>query len=409
MAVRVLAAELAAGLVMLAATFAAGAAGAPTPAQPAAPDAALEPGGAPADIAQAISDPDEYAWRLFTYVNTQAEPGAAGVAAPGRSIRDYEPDKPVVWETWALISGDGATQVGSEVLRPDGADPGPWASLPRSPEPPKVLSVRLAAPTQPKMMEVRVNEPAFETIRALGLYNIAGLRRVYAEAQSARQADFIRFPDQAKALKAVWKDLGTDPAPAVLARYHWRRIGGHVYGLSGLHIATRDLTTWFWADFEQVDDPLPPTEPSVDSTTRGPNASDRGGVDGERRELSGAKWAYYRLRGTQTGFFDQRGQPTRLANAVMEQGFEHSSCVTCHARATIRATAKGIVTLSANPAHGDDAQGRPPAIADRLNSDLGQPNPALFGKDGLTFLQTDFVWSMAVRVPREALKASPAK
>ena len=64
--------------------------------------------------------------------------------------------------------------------------------------------------------------------------------------------DAIQFPIAAKAVKAVWKDLGAQPPAAVLARYYWRRIGGHVWGLTGLHIATKDLPTWFWSDFESA-------------------------------------------------------------------------------------------------------------------------------------------------------------
>ncbi len=124
---------------------------------------------------------------------------------------------------------------------------------------------------------------------------------------------------------------------------------------------------------------------------------------------TGTKWAHYRLRGTQIGFIDARGQPTRLANGIMEQNFEHTSCITCHARASIRAQGDQLTMLSPNPAHFDDGQGRPPAIPDSQNSDLGPPNPALYGKDGLTFLQTDFVWSMAVRAPRETLRAGKTK
>ncbi|HEX5125353.1 MAG TPA: hypothetical protein VFW00_01305 [Rhodocyclaceae bacterium] len=66
-----------------------------------------------------INDPDEYAWRLFEYICRQAKPGIAGVADPSKSITQYEPDQPVVWETWALASGQGATQDGSEVYKTD--------------------------------------------------------------------------------------------------------------------------------------------------------------------------------------------------------------------------------------------------------------------------------------------------
>ncbi|HXQ11017.1 MAG TPA: hypothetical protein VN805_08485 [Caulobacteraceae bacterium] len=371
-----------------------------------APAAATrEPGGEPSDVATALGDPDEYAWRLFFFINRQAAPGAAGVADPGRSIRQYDPDEPVVWETWALASGAGRTQAGSEALRVGGVAPVAWSALPRERWPAKVLSVNLANPDGPAILEVRLNRASYDFIRSGGLYTTAGLEQAYAAAVVQRRPDAIQFPVDAKAVKAVWKDLGPRPPPAVLARYHWRRIGSHVWGLTGLHIVTKDLPTWFWADFEHVDDPIPPGEPSSDTTTRGPGALARGAVDGERRELSGTKWAYYRLRGVQIGFTDARGAPTRLSDAVLERGFEHTSCMTCHARATIGVRDGQLERLNPNPTNFDDAQGRPPAIADAKNSDLGVPSVSLFGKDRLTFLQTDFIWAMALRAPRETLPA----
>ena len=367
--------------------------------------AAREPGGEPADVTLAVNNPDEYAWRLFFYLNRQAVRGIAGVADPERSIRQYDPNKPVVWETWALASGAGRTQNGSEALRVGGAPPLAWSALPREPWPAKVLSVNLSNPNGPAILEVRLNRASYDFIRTRGLYTTAGLEQAYAAAVAERRPDAIQFPVDAKAVKAVWKDLGPRPPAAVLARYHWRRIGDHVWGLTGLHIVTKDLPTWFWADFEHVDDPIPPGEPSSDTTTRGPNAPARGGVDGERRELTGTKWAYYRLRGVQIGFTDARGAPTRLSDAVLERGFEHTSCITCHARATIGVRDGQLVRLNPNPTNFDDPQGRPAAVADAKNSDLGVPSASLFGNDRLTFLQTDFIWAMALRAPRETLSA----
>src|SRR5579864_2511060 len=108
MGARVLVAEIGAALALI---FAALVASAPrSPAPP--PAAVIEPGGRPDDVALAVNDPDAYAWRLFFYLNRPAAPGAAGIVDPGRSILQYAPDTPVVWETWALVSGEGQTQAG---------------------------------------------------------------------------------------------------------------------------------------------------------------------------------------------------------------------------------------------------------------------------------------------------------
>jgi hypothetical protein len=195
----------------------------------------------------------------------------------------------------------------------------------------------------------------------------------------------------------------------VLARYHWRRVGGRYLGLTALHLATKDLTDWVWADFEQVDQPALASEPSRDATTRpafGSTAPAEGAVAGERRELTGTKWAYYRLRGVQISFTDARGDPTRLSNSVIEAGFEHTSCMTCHARATMRFSGGKLTTLQPNSFHTED--GARPPVADRLNADLGAPPPAQYGRGGLEFLQTDFLWSAPLRaMPGRPPRASP--
>ena len=103
------------------------------------------PGGRVEDSARAVNDPHEYAWRLFLALCRQARPGTAGVPDSGRpTIREYDPDQPVVWETWALASGGRAGPVyvppnRSEVYRDRGVKPPTWDALPRDKHAPKVL------------------------------------------------------------------------------------------------------------------------------------------------------------------------------------------------------------------------------------------------------------------------------
>ncbi|HEX5125354.1 MAG TPA: hypothetical protein VFW00_01310 [Rhodocyclaceae bacterium] len=254
-----------------------------------------------------------------------------------------------------------------------------------------------------------MNEPAFEFVRANEMFNIEGLISLYNKFAHSPGGFSIQFPKGAKEIKADWDEAPADISPQKLSHFHWRRVNGKIFLLTGFHIMTKDLPNWFWADFEHVDYDTqdatldPRIDPAMDRTTRnqfGSGAPDRGSVDGERRELSNTKWADYRLRGTQIAFVDAEGTPTRLGNTRIESGFVHySSCMTCHARATVSAHTIGsgsdahIVHLSPNSVHSDTQD-----ITDDDDSDIGVPLPFLFSPDGQrTFAQTDFFWSASFR------------
>ena len=331
------------------------------------------PGGAADDVALAANHPDAFAWRVFLYLSRQADPARPGFADPSRPIGRYDPDTPVVWESWALASGVRATQEGSEVFREDGADPGPWGRWPRPARAPKILSSPLAFPFQPAVAETRLNEAAYQFIRAQGLYNREGLNTAFQRAVATTNPQPIAFPLAAQEIKAHWSNLGPAPAASVLATYHWRRIGRDYWGLVALHLTTKDLPDWFWADFQRLN------TPAADAP----------------REVAGTKWAYYHLTGAQTRFTDARGAPTVLSSEVIEAGFEHTSCMTCHARAAVRFGPRGLVHLKADSYY-FDGDGHTP-VADVDNPDVGIPDPALFGEP-LAYAQTDFLWSIPLRV-----------
>src|SRR5690606_36600918 len=88
--------------------------------------------------------------------------------------------------------------------------------------------------------------------------------------------------------------------------------------------------------------------------------------------LEGTKWENYRLRGTQVDFTTPTGKPTLLSNSHMDTGCQRSSCMPCHARATV------------------DKDGRTAGFG---ISDIGFPNPDWFD-DPVTgtrrFMQNDF-------------------
>lgn len=69
--------------------------------------------------------------------------------------------------------------------------------------------------------------------------------------------------------------------------------------------------------------------------------------------LGGTKWANYRLRGTQVDFINSIGRPVILSNSQIERGFLRSSCIRCHADATVNKEGRYVVQfevlLSAAP------------------------------------------------------------
>lgn len=387
-----------------------------------------EPGGDPASAQLAQSDPDEYAWRLFEFVNLQAAPGLAGAPTPNRSVTSYDPDMPTVWETWALASGDGATQDGSEVYKADGSRPVDWSALPRSGAMPKHFSVNFTLNASlndkigvlPKFpmtgkstvgknkifigpgnplndFEVRMNQAAYKFVADNELYNTQGLAAKLVQARASGNRDLITFPDAAKEIKAVWLPTANPNQISVdeKARYHWRKSGGTYYKLGGFHIITRDLKLWFWADFAQedfettdLDGKATSALGSRDSTTRGPLANARGSKEGERKELTSSKWAHYRLRGTQIGYLDPAGKPVIVGNTLIENGFaDKSSCMSCHFRATVGSPA----------GNGGNTALRPGL------TDVGIPVANQLGKDPtIAFLQTDFIWSAPFRAQPKA-------
>jgi hypothetical protein len=383
-------------------------------------DPNVMPGGRAEDLAMAQSDPDEYAWKLFLAINRQALSERRGVPDPNHpTIHEYEDDKPVIWETWALSSGGRngkrpppETNT-SEVFKNNGEKPDPWdqlkperkslellpskqfagfsqlldsqrtASLMRtgfseqdathissqtSAEP--FIQPGLDEETQGIGEEVRMNRATFEHVVEHNLFNLEGLEeafRKYRDSADTNKPEKIDVPAASQEIKAKWVRIREEDKP----RYHWRalrRKNGEtqIWGLSALHITTKDLQNWFWSDFEHIDYLQLPVQsvgasfgsdlvdrgevPSRDMTTRTyaqktPDhaAKDCNGklIEGVREETAGTKWVNYRLRGTQTTFTcgdlrDCSEIPTILANTQLERGFQQtSSCITCHGRASV--------------------------------------------------------------------------
>jgi hypothetical protein len=361
----------------------------------------------PQDTTMALQSPDEYAWRLFVALNWPARAGARE-ADPAKRLGD--PGR-VVWESWKLVSG-GRDK--SEVYRAGGADPTDWtAPL----DPYCDATARDLFPLQnmlrqggdlttffepgaatPGVDEVRMNFGTFDFIKKNNLFFTEGQEALFKNGTAT-----IKFPPAAKEIKAQWREI----ADADESRYHACRSGGKLYGLTALHILTKDLPNWFWATFEHIDNKKPEnlSKPGYGPwllTSVDAFSCPAGHLDCEEAPkaigLEGTKWQNYRLRGTQIDFVDSTGAKTRLANSQVETDFQtSSSCITCHARASIGERIGNSV--GGNRLSIFD----PPATKEQILTPYGAPDPGLFASSAggtslrptkiLRYTQLDFIWS----------------
>lgn len=360
----------------------------------------------PQDPAAAANHSDEYAWRLFVALNWPASPVTRTADRRAR----FGTDRPGVWESW---------QSAGDVYLEDGRDPGPW--VPGDPAHPAAperrfetlsledllkarhivdgVMVPLADPiaAAKRLTEIRMNRRTYEFIRARQLYNLDGQIRAFTENRT------VSFPYGAKEVKAKWRRISERES----SRYHTTRVTladgtQRLYGLTGLHIVSKDLPHWFWATFEQVDNPaLPDSEgwqlPSKDRFSCPAAAADCNRAP-RNIGLEGTVWQYYRLRGSLTEYVDAKGRPELLANSELETGLQKTaSCITCHSRASIGVVAGAPARLPIF----DSSPGVEPADARQRRGFSGLPRAGWYqgvGADGQRqqfFQPLDFVWSLS--------------
>jgi hypothetical protein len=211
----------------------------------------------PQDTAMALTEPDCYAWRLFVALNWPANTAQQQADAAKR----FGDEGPATWEVWR----NARTEAPGSAYPPSGRDPGPWLT-------PTAMAERVAEsfdsePLQRRLRpsfhvefdnaaaqgnETRLNKATYEFVRGNDLYNLDG--QVALFLSGARKID---FPPMAKEIKAQWRRI----TPADKSRYHWTEVtmpgGNLLYGLTALHITTKDLPNWFWATFEHIDNKQP--------------------------------------------------------------------------------------------------------------------------------------------------------
>lgn len=355
------------------------------------------------DLHPAINAPDKFAWNLFSEIN---QPAKADVA-----------NGPVVWETWILArdvfqNPNLAPEWPSETVDRtiDRLEAQPLQQVifemqragEDAPIPTAVQGQSRAQRVDPGVIqrhgnETRMNRDTFDFIVANDLYFIEGQERFFNSGKK------IDFPIPAREIKAQWRRLDD---PSSHARYHTAQVNNRgtieTWGLTALHITTKDLPNWFWATFEHKDNEgIEGVVPSKDSFGVAPTGEPSAALLQLFRDNNlGSKWQNYVLRGTQVDFVDSIGRPTILANSQVERGFQStSSCITCHARASIGPKPDQEFDTE-NPQNPNDASRLSVFESDEpLLGSIGIPNPAWFVDTTTTpvarkFTQLDFVWSM---------------
>jgi hypothetical protein len=370
-------------VLLLALSVAGSAAAAAQAVDPSCHGPVIKPGvvcpGEQTNPAGVINEPSTYAWAVFTEINQPAFPGNA------RDTRR-------VWETWK--SADDNSNPNDALYLNNGSAPQPWNVTPN----PGPLAKALAPirqlellqeqfkqvpgavtpffiPSNPLSEEVRTNRPAFNFILANTLYNQQGQ---YAYASVKQSFD---FPVSSKEVKAIWQEA---TAGIDVSQYYHAQAAGRTYILVSMHLITKDLPFWFWTSFVHKDQnkdpqsgyvaPLLPSQPIPESLRGTPFANYRliaelaQGVNG-KLVPDGA--------GSQVDWINRIGEPTVLGNPNIETGFEQqSSCITCHAHASIGRSSTGQLSYNAFP------------LA------VGALNPNDMMTNGVTFYPLDFLWSL---------------
>ena len=376
----------------------------------------------PRSSVDAADSSDEYAWRVFVALNW---PARADMRAPDPQAT-LAMQSATVWESWSSAN---------DIFRPDGRDPGPWhcaggvaaasdSAAPCSTHAPsgeavvsidssrfeafsardlpnlqrvqngKMVPVKDPLASAARLTEIHMNRAGYEYIRTRGLYNTEG------QLRALDQHTTIEFPAGTQEVKAKWRIISQTER----SRYHTLTVKladgtERLYGLTALHVVTKDLPTWFWATFEHVDNPQLPGNDGWQAPSRDTFACGRKSTQCDHAPrgigLEGTVWQNYRLRGTLTSFVDSNGRPRLLANSELEAGMQATaSCITCHSRAAIGAMGRQPVRLPIFDTRTTDSQ---PDLHSKRGF-VGMPRPEWF--ENGRFQSLDFIWSMAKARPQ---------
>jgi len=306
-------------------------------------------------LEKAMLDPIDFAWLAFMDVNW---PALGTVRGKPDLNKPFGGPGVVVWQTW---------KTSQNLYLPPGQTPIPWSQGPIYQQPAlqsamidgKVLTDNNGNPV---MYEVRESEDTFNYIIERNLYTQAGQLKLLQGGLP------VTFPEPAMEIKASWRFLGSgdDASHYLTATVSYQGVV-RVVGLSGLHITSKSLPDWFWCTFEQIENSkttpvklVLPIAPEVQKVNQGMQAAFRG-----------TKWAYYRLDGVQTAYANNpdaancivNAKDSCLANSQIETYFQgSSSCITCHALASIGPGGKRYSLWSFRGGNQQGHMGSPPPL-----------------------------------------------
>ena len=213
--------------------------------------------------------------------------------------------------------------------------------------------------------EVQHNRPVYDTIVANGLNTTAGLVKAFASGKPIAmppdsivvKADWVLVSDILRWLPKAYKSAADVRRAYYTNSATLNGIGGE-YALVGMSAQSRQLPDWVWMTFEHRSNPGRCDVLGCHDAF-GAAAANVTPYAGANRDygpcaktpalaalLKTAKvdpiWNNYCLKGTQTRFSDAAGDPTLLANSVIERmnkgvPEKYTSCISCHAYAAFNA------------------------------------------------------------------------
>lgn len=333
----------------------------------------------PQDTNTAMNNPDLYAWQLFVALNWPAD---SNRCRPDVN-KTLGAEGLTTWETWASRE---------ETFLEGAIEPAKWW---RNCRDGGFYSLPEGDYSSLEDESVRMNKLTYDYIRDKKVYSLDEQERL-----AAAGVRDLNFPIGSKTVKAHWVRINEADKP----RYHWQEIERNgvieLYGMSGFHITSKDMPTWFWSTFEHVDNETRWAEtypngfrgwvvPSVDSIACPPENLDCNQIP-VGFGLEGTKWENYRLRGAQVAAVDNRGNPTILTNSQLE-GFldqETMSCVTCHTLA-VKGASGGPMPILPFPGTVNEEG--------FLHGYVGIVDPNLFldvNGNEVPYLGLDYVWTL---------------